>query len=52
MKKIVTLHKPEEEKFIFTEGIDYSKTDQNSILGTGDKDTLKILKKLKSMVNG
>ncbi len=37
---------PEEEKFIFTEGIDYSKTEKTSIWGTGDKDTLELLKKI------
>ncbi len=38
---------PEEEKFIFTEGIDYSKTEKTSIWGTGDKDTLELLEKIK-----
>ncbi|MBI2662824.1 class I SAM-dependent methyltransferase [Candidatus Woesearchaeota archaeon] len=37
---------PEEEKYIFTEGINYSKTEQTSIWGTGDKDTLELLKKI------
>ena len=41
---------PEEEKFIFTEGIDYSKTEKTSIWGTGDKDTLELLKKIE--ING
>ena len=37
---------PKEEKYIFTEGIDYSKTDKTSIWGTGDKETLGLLKKI------
>ena len=37
---------PEEDKYIFTEGIDYSKTETTSIWGTGDKDTLELLKKI------
>jgi SAM-dependent methyltransferase len=37
---------PDEEKHIFTEGIDYSKTEKISIWGTGDKDTLEFLKKI------
>lgn len=46
MKKITKPREPEEEKYIFTEGIDYSKTDKTSIWGTGDKDTLELLKKI------
>ena len=45
MKKITKPHEPDEEKHIFTEGIDYSKTDKTSIWGTGDKGTLELLKK-------
>ena len=37
---------PEEDKFIFTEGIDYSKTEETSIWGTGDKDTLELLRNI------
>lgn len=38
--------KPEQDKYIFTEGIDYSKTGKTSIWGVGDKDTLELLKKI------
>jgi len=44
--KITKPHEPDEENFVFTEGIDYSKTDKISIWGTGDKDTLELLKKI------
>lgn len=37
---------PDEEKYVFTEGIDYSQTEKNSIWGIGDKDTLQLLKKI------
>ncbi|MBI4144141.1 class I SAM-dependent methyltransferase [Candidatus Woesearchaeota archaeon] len=43
MKKII--RKPEQDQHIFSEGIDYSKTEKTSIWGTGDKDTLELLKK-------
>lgn len=43
MKKII-YRKPEEDKYIFTEGIDYSKTGKTSIWGKGDKATLELLK--------
>ncbi len=33
----------EEDQYIFTEGIDYSKTGKTSIWGMGDKETLKLL---------
>lgn len=46
MKKMTKPREPEEEKFIYTEGIDYSKTDKTSIWGIGDKDTLEFLKKI------
>lgn len=46
MRKIIKLCKPQEEKYIFTEGIDYSKTGKTSIWGSGDKDTLELLDKL------
>lgn len=38
-------HEPDEENYVFTEGIDYSKTDKTSIWRAGDKDTLELLKK-------
>ncbi|OIP97149.1 hypothetical protein AUK40_03825 [Candidatus Wirthbacteria bacterium CG2_30_54_11] len=38
---------PEEDKHIYTEGIDYSQTDPVSIWGTGDPDTLEYLKTVK-----
>ncbi len=44
--KITKPREPEDEKYIFTEGIDYSKTEKPSIWGTGDKDTLELLKKI------
>jgi len=37
---------PDEEKYVFTEGIDYSKTEKTSIWGTGDKDTLELLNQI------
>jgi SAM-dependent methyltransferase len=37
---------PNEDQNIFSEGIDYSKTGKTSIWGHGDKDTLKLLKKI------
>ena len=46
MKKITKPRTPEQDKYIFTEGIDYSKTEKTSIWGTGDKDTLELLKKI------
>lgn len=52
MKKITKPRTPEQDKYIFTEGIDYSKTEKTSIWGTGDKDTLELLKKLKFMASG
>lgn len=36
---------PDEGKRIYTEGIDYSKTGETSIWGTGDKETLELLEK-------
>ena len=47
MEKITKPRKPEEDRYIFTEGIDYFKTEKTSIWGTGDKDTLQLLKKIK-----
>ena len=46
MRKITKPTKPEEDKYIFTEGIDYFTTRKTSIWGTGDKDTLQLLKKI------
>jgi SAM-dependent methyltransferase len=37
---------PDEKKYIHTEGIDYSKTGDESIWGPGDRDTLTLLKKI------
>ena len=37
---------PKEDKYIFTEGIDYFKTDKKSIWGLGDKDTIRLLKNI------
>lgn len=37
-------HKPQEKAHIYTEGINYFETNENSILGKGDRDTLKFLK--------
>ena len=50
MKKITKPYKPKENKYIFTEGLDYFKTRKVSIWGLGDKDTLKILKRIN--ING
>lgn len=47
MRKTTKPHKPKEDKYIFTEGINYFETDQASIWGTGDKDTLELLRKIK-----
>ncbi len=47
MKKITKVHKPKENKYIFTEGINYFETGKTSIWGTGDKDTLELLRKIK-----
>jgi SAM-dependent methyltransferase len=43
--KTAKICKPDEEKCIFTEGIDYSKTGKDSIWGKGDKDMLEFLEK-------
>jgi len=37
---------PDEENYVFTEGIDYSQTEKTSIWGIGDKDTLELLRKI------
>lgn len=46
MDKITKPTKPEEDKYIFTEGIDYFTTGKNSIWGIGDKDIIRLLKKI------
>ncbi|MCL4387239.1 MAG: hypothetical protein M1355_01010 [Patescibacteria group bacterium] len=46
------IYKPNEDKYIYTEGIDYSVTGNVSIWGEGDKETLQLLKGLKIAVNG
>ncbi|MBI5061022.1 MAG: class I SAM-dependent methyltransferase [Candidatus Aenigmarchaeota archaeon] len=46
MERIAKATKPEEEKHIFAEGIDYFTTGKTSIWGIGDKDTLRLLKKI------
>ncbi len=46
MKNLTKPHKPKEDKYIFTEGINYFDTGKASIWGTGDKDTLEFLKKI------
>lgn len=43
MKEATKPHKPDEKKYVFTEGIDYSTTGKESIWGRGDSDTLKLL---------
>jgi SAM-dependent methyltransferase len=43
MKKTPSPCQPDEDKYIFTEGIDYSKTGKTSIWGLGDKVTLDLL---------
>ena len=47
MNRITKPIKPKEDKFIFTEGIDYFTTGKKSIWGLGDKDTLQLFKKIK-----
>lgn len=46
MKKIIQPCIPDADKYIFSEGIDYSKTGKTSIWGQGDKATLDLLKKI------
>lgn len=46
MRKITKPTKADEDKYIFTEGIDYFTTGKTSIWGTGDKYTLQLLKKI------
>ena len=45
MKKITKPHEPNDEKFVFTEGINYFKTGKRSIWGYPDKIILEILQK-------
>jgi len=49
MKKITTVLKPNAEKFIFTEGVNYFglDSDSESLWGPGDEDTVKFLKRAK-----
>jgi len=47
MKKRVRSYIPKEDKYIFTEDINYFKTGNKSIWGSGDKRTLDILKRAK-----
>ncbi|MDO8647762.1 MAG: class I SAM-dependent methyltransferase [Candidatus Diapherotrites archaeon] len=47
MKKITTPCKPDYKKQIFSEGLNYFATGKKSIWGSGDKETLKFLKKEK-----
>lgn len=46
VRKITKPTKPEEEKYIFSEGINYFTTGKASIWGLGNKDTLQLLKKI------
>ncbi|MDP3093653.1 MAG: class I SAM-dependent methyltransferase [bacterium] len=46
MEKIIRPHKPKEDKYIFTEGVNYFETAKTSIWGTGDKDTMELLGKI------
>ncbi|MBU1205279.1 MAG: class I SAM-dependent methyltransferase [Nanoarchaeota archaeon] len=46
MEKVTKPCQPEEEKHIFSRGIDYFKTGKVSIWGLGDKNTLQLLKKI------
>lgn len=46
MKRIIKPCEPEEDKHILTEGINYFETGKVPIWGTGDKDTLELLKKI------
>ncbi len=45
IKKMGKQGEKDEEKYIFAEGIDYSETGKDSIWGSGDRDTLKIIRK-------
>ncbi len=45
VKKITKPCKPKENRYVFTEGINYFKTGKVSIWGAGDKGTLELLKK-------
>lgn len=47
MKKITKAFKPQEERSIFTEGINYFDLNNESVWGPGDPDTIKFLKKAK-----
>ena len=45
MDKITKATKSQEEKYIFTEGVDYFTTGKTPIWGFGDKNTLGLLEK-------
>jgi ubiquinone/menaquinone biosynthesis C-methylase UbiE len=45
MKKVTKPCKPDNKRFIFTEGINYFTTGETSIWGTGDNETLEFLEK-------
>lgn len=47
MKKIIKPTKPNFNKYIITEGINYFKTNKISIWGSGDPKTIKLLNKQK-----
>src|SRR3989338_9201956 len=46
MRKITKPREPEQDKYILTEGINYLETGETSICGTGDEDTMELLKKI------
>jgi len=46
MSKITKPHIPDEKNYIFSEGIDYSKTGQTSVFGKEDKVLVKIINKI------
>lgn len=45
MKKVTKPREPKENKYIFTEGVNYFETGKTSIWGTGDKGTFGLLRK-------
>lgn len=45
--KITRPRPPEQDKYIFSEGINYLETGKTSIWGTGDKETLELLRKIR-----
>ena len=46
MQKTTKPREPEQDRYIFSEGIDYSQTGKTSIWGSGDKYTLELLRKI------